>query len=55
MFKIILSEVFLVVKVFSTVIEKGGVGKTTVTYNGGERLASLNKRVLLVDMDKNLA
>nr|WP_232845463.1 ParA family protein [Enterococcus innesii] len=52
MFKIILSEVFLVVKVFSTVIEKGGVGKTTVTYNGGERLASLNKRVLLVDMDK---
>lgn len=39
-------------KVFSTIIEKGGVGKTTVTQNGGERLAALGKRVLLIDMDK---
>lgn len=40
------------VKVLDTVIEKGGTGKTTITYNGAMRLASLGKRVLLIDMDK---
>jgi chromosome partitioning protein len=40
------------VKVLSTIIEKGGVGKTTITQNGGERLAALGKRVLFIDMDK---
>lgn len=30
---------------------KGGVGKTTLSYNFAEYLASINKKVLLIDMD----
>lgn len=30
---------------------KGGVGKTTLSYNFAEYLSSINKKVLLIDMD----
>ncbi len=33
------------------VMEKGGVGKTTMTLNLGDALAGLGNRVLIVDLD----
>lgn len=39
-------------KIFATNIQKGGVGKTTITYNGAYYLAQRQgQRVLVVDMD----
>lgn len=41
--------------ILSTNIEKGGVGKTTLTFNGGYFLAKRrDKRVLLIDMDESM-
>lgn len=36
----------------SVISEKGGVGKTTTTFNLGCALAKLGKKVLVVDLDK---
>ena len=38
-------------KVISFINMKGGVGKTTLTVNIGEKLASQGKKVLIIDMD----
>lgn len=39
-------------KVISVITEKGGVGKTTTSYNLGCALGNAGSRVLLIDLDK---
>lgn len=39
------------VTVFVLANQKGGVGKTTSTYNLGVALADIGQRVLLLDLD----
>ena len=38
-------------KVYSLINQKGGVAKTTSTYNISRKLAEKGNRVLMVDMD----
>ena len=38
--------------IISTISEKGGVGKTTVSVNTARGLAALGKKVLVIDIDQ---